>query len=367
MGATNTVTLTVTDDAENTAEATFNVNVIDNTDPIITSTHSVQIIESTANYEASLPDYTSSVSATDNCDAVLTVTQVPVAGTAISGVTNTVTLTVTDDTGNITEVTFGVAVVDNTSPVVTSMHSDETIDADENCEASLPDYTSNVSATDNCDANLTVTQIPATGTTISGATNTVTLTVTDDTGNIAEVTFNVTVGDNTNPIITSVSNQIADANATHLYIVQGTEFDPTEISDNCEIATISNNFNNLSTLANAQILEGTTTIVWTIIDNAGNENACSFDIVVNSTVGIETLQQKGISVYPNPTNGELNLNSLDKSIEKVIISDIAGKQIITKTSIKQNETFDLSNLENGVYVIKIKVDNKTFTTKIIKE
>ncbi len=71
---------------------------------------------------------------------------------------------------------------DNTDPTITSTHNDQNLDADANCEASLPDYTADVTSTDNCDATLDATQNPTAGTTISGTTNTITLTVNEYVG-----------------------------------------------------------------------------------------------------------------------------------------------------------------------------------------
>ncbi|MBN2664529.1 MAG: hypothetical protein JXR68_12840 [Bacteroidales bacterium] len=63
------------------------------------------------------------------------------------------------------------------------------------------------------------------------------------------------------PEISCVDNQNVTADAANFYIVQKTEFDPTNYSDNCEIATVINDFNSSSTLENAQLPEGATTII----------------------------------------------------------------------------------------------------------
>ncbi len=354
-GYTNTVTLTVTDDAGNTDEVTFNVEVMDITDPEITSIHNNLILGDGSTCEEILTDYTSDVLATDNCDDNLDITQTPMAGTIISGYTNTVTLTVTDDAGNTDEVTFNVEVMDITDPEITSIHNNLILGDGSTCEEILTDYTSDVLATDNCDANLDITQLPTAGTIISGATNTITLIATDDAGNTNEVTFNVEVADNTNPetptladltgecsvtataptttdncaeiitgttsnsteyteqgtyvitwnfadgngndinvnqnvivedntspTISCIDNQIIDlAENQTIYTVSGTEFDPTETNDNCEVASIVNDFNNTETLTNAELPGGTTTINWTITDIAGNTANCSFEATVN--------------------------------------------------------------------------------------
>lgn len=344
----------------------FDPIALDEIPPQIISTHNDQTVYANANCEASLADYTTDLSAIDYCDTSLDVIQNPSAGTMIFGTTNQVTLTVTDDAGNTDEVTFNVAVEDNTDPIISSTHNDQTIDANANCEASLPDYTSDVTAIDNCDTNLDVTQSPTAGTTISGITNQVILTVTDDTGNYDNVSFNVEIKDNTNPTITCVSNQERDADETHTYIVSGTEFDPTETNDNCSIATIENDFNSTSTLSGVSIPEGTTQITWTLTDDSGNTNNCSFDVLVNAYVGIESNKQKGVSIYPNPTCGIIKFEFANNHIKKIAIFDIIGKQLIEKESIQQNERIDLSNFENGIYIISIQTDKKIITSKIVK-
>ena len=367
-GTTNAVTLTVTDDAGNSSEVSFNVVVVDNTKPVITSTHNEQTLAVDGNCEASLPDYTGDIIASDNCDANLDVVQNPVAGTTVSGATNTVTLTVTDDAGNFSEVSFNVLVEDNTKPVITSTHNEQTIVVDGNCEALLPDYTGDIMASDNCDASLAFTQSPVAGTSISGATNDVTLTVTDDDGNYSNISFNVAVADNTKPTISCAASQTVYADETHSYTVNGTEFDPTETNDNCGVASITNDLNNASSLANTQLPEGTTTITWTVTDNAGNTENCSFDITVNVyATGIKTLQEEGILIYPNPTSEKINFEFANYNIQKLIISDMSGKTLIEKTEIKTKETIDLSSLKNGFYIINIHTDNDVISTKIIKE
>ncbi len=259
--------------------------------------------------------------------------------------------------------------IDSENPQITSTHNDQQVYANASCEASLPDYTATVTATDNCDTNLDVTQSPTAGTSISGATNTVTLTVTDDAGNFAPVSFNVEVVDNTNPTITCIANQTVTADATHNYTVSGTQFDPTASNDNCGVASIVNDFNSTSTLANAQLPEGTTPITWTVTDNAGNTATCSFNVLVNTYVGISDLSAKGISIYPNPTNGKLTIDNGQLTIKNIEITDITGKTIINYQLSIDNYQFeiDLSGFESGIYFVIILTDTEIFTSKIIKE
>ena len=366
-GSTNTITLTVTDDAGNTAETNFNVQVVDNTNPVITSTHNDLVISDEGSCEAILPDYTGDVVATDICDSELDITQSPEAGSTVFGAINEVTLTATDDAGNYAEVKFNVGIEDNMPPVITSDHSNQTIDANSNCEALLPDYTGDVVANDQCDTEPDIVQLPAGGTIITGTTNEITISVTDDAGNDSEVTFNVRVEDNNDPAITCVGNQSFDlASDNSVYTVSGTLLDPVLTTDNCNIESISNDYNESNTLNGAEFLPGSTTVVWTITDGSGNTANCSFDVTVNESLGIENLKKHGISIYPNPTSGLIYIESTKFQIERIEVYDLIGKLIIRKIEFNDNK-IDLSKYNNEIFIIKITTVEKTFTTRILKK
>jgi len=91
--------------------------------------------------------------------------------------------------------------------------------------------------------------------------------------------------------------------------------------------------------------------------------------------GIETLKENNITIYPNPTSGILNFEFAGNNIQKITISDIAGKQLIdtstslskSKTEIQQNETIDLSGFESGIYILTIQTVNEMLISKIVKE
>ncbi len=166
-----------------------------------------------------------------------------------------------------------------------------------------------------------------------------------------------------NPTITCVGNQVVDAGDTHTYTVVGTEFDPTEVDDNCGVASVINDFTNSATLEGAAIPEGTTTVIWTVTDDAGNEETCSFDILVNAWVSINDLSELEIAVYPNPSNGIFTIETDDTYNVSVI--DIRGKivkEFVITTSVI---TLDLGDQPPGVYFINFKNDKTVNTLKFI--
>lgn len=73
------------------------------------------------------------------------------------------------------------------------------------------------------------------------------------------------------------------------------------------------------------------------------------------------------SIYPNPTNSILNFDFAESNIQKLTISDITGKILIKKTTVKQTEAIDISSFNNGIFIVSIQTDNKIFSSKIIKQ
>lgn len=196
-----------------------------------------------------------------------------------------------------------------------------------------------------------------------------TLTWTLDNGNCQD-TDDITITfeeDLTDPSITCVGNQEVDADETHTYTAQGTEFDPVDYDDNCEIASVLNDFNGLETLAGEAFPEGTTTVIWTATDMAGNIQTCTYDVVVNTYVNLSILTEKGISIYPNPVSGMLHFDFTDFDVQRISISDMSGKVIMERAVINHQEIIDVSNYPDGVYLITVETGKQSITTKIIKE
>lgn len=70
-----------------------------------------------------------------------------------------------------------------------------------------------------------------------------------------------------------------------------------------------------------------------------------------------------LSVYPNPTKGEINIKS-DKKIKSSEILDFSGKSILKSSSAKA----DISSLPKGNYMIQVEfTDGSSISEKIIKE
>jgi hypothetical protein len=83
------------------------------------------------------------------------------------------------------------------------------------------------------------------------------------------------------------------------------------------------------------------------------ENTAARNYQLNVVTSINDIKNSNIKIYPNPTNNIINIEGLTKNENNTIqIFDVQGKLVITKT-INEKGTIDLSELNKGVYVIKI--------------
>ena len=83
------------------------------------------------------------------------------------------------------------------------------------------------------------------------------------------------------------------------------------------------------------------------------ENTTARNYQLNVVTGLNDIKNANIKIYPNPTNNIINIEGLTKNENNAIqIFDVQGKLVITKT-ITEKGRVDLSELNKGVYVIKI--------------
>jgi len=86
-------------------------------------------------------------------------------------------------------------------------------------------------------------------------------------------------------------------------------------------------------------------------------------IVDLENLGTNENNKTEISIYPNPVNDYLNINS-DKKISAISITDLTGKTLFEGTNLNK---IDVNHLPKGLYLIKIKTDNSESIQKFIKK
>ncbi|MBA3898666.1 MAG: multicopper oxidase domain-containing protein [Bacteroidetes bacterium] len=92
-------------------------------------------------------------------------------------------------------------------------------------------------------------------------------------------------------------------------------------------------------------------------------------IVIEKPVSVSEIPlAKKPLLYPNPTNKKLYFNNEDEPIISFLIFDLTGKTALEGTiKMEKNNSIDVSLLENGLYIMKLKSANKTYHYKFLKE
>ncbi|MCB0488432.1 MAG: HYR domain-containing protein [Cyclobacteriaceae bacterium] len=212
-------------------------------------------------------------SATDNCGLASFTSNHNPGEQFPAGVT-VVTYTATDNYGNIATCSFNVVVSDNEQPKFTSCPENITITSGTTCNA-LATWNAPL-ATDNCGL-ASVTSSHVSGEQFPLGTTTVTYTATDVNGNVSTCSFNVIVADQEAPkFVSCPADVVVSAEAGCETVASWTV--PTA-TDNCSLSNVTSNFT-----PGSNFPIGTTEVIYTASDVAGNTSRCSFLVVVNSNV-----------------------------------------------------------------------------------
>ena len=274
---TTTNTFQVSDGLGNTASCSFNVTVVDNEAPAITCPGN--IIANGFGICGAVVNFNSPVG-TDNCFATTVRTVGMASGSTFPVGVTTQTYVVTDASGATASCSFTVTVVDNQAPAITCPGNITVNNTPGLCEAVVT-FNAPV-GTDNCSATTVQTAGLPSGSTFPVGVTTQSYTATDAAGNATSCSFTVTVVDNELPTIGCPAN-VATCNP----LVTGIA--PTSTNDNCAGTTVAyaltgattGNGNNDASGTTFNV--GTTSVMYTATDAAGNTNNCAFNVVIHPT------------------------------------------------------------------------------------
>lgn len=93
-----------------------------------------------------------------------------------------------------------------------------------------------------------------------------------------------------------------------------------------------------------------------------NSDCSSCDIKLSDLVNINI---KDYNIYPNPTNGEINIKNL-RGLKSISIFNSSGYQMSKIINISDISTIDISNYCPGIYIINIITKENIYFEKIIK-
>jgi Ca2+-binding RTX toxin-like protein len=261
----------------------------------------------------------------------------------------TVTWTVTDTSGNISQATQTVTIVDTTLPEIFAP-TDIVVEATglsstmvELGEATARDIMGIAS----------VTEYPS-NFFVLGET-TITWTATDTSGNSASATQTITIVDTTSPSITAPGSITMEAtSADSNMVILG---NPVS-SDLVDIPSISNNAPNLFPL-------GETIVTWTAIDTSGNISQATQTVTIVDTTSPELIMPEDImigafSLEKHVEIGEAQANDLAGSII-TIINDAPNSFPLGDTVVTWNVSDEFGNSASSEQVISVQPCGKSLS------
>ena len=107
--------------------------------------------------------------------------------------------------------------------------------------------------------------------------------------------------------------------------------------------------------------------VWKYGSTPGSPTVNQFLIsAYDASLGTSTFSNTDFSVYPNPVKGTLNIKYND-TISNVEVLNLLGQNVNSLSNNSTQAQVDMSNLPNGVYMVRVTSNNKVKTIKVIKE
>ena len=327
----NSVVVTAVDANGNSVSSTAAVTVVDNTAPVLTTPSTPVVVALSTAGTASLAQNAVVVSTSDNCSPV-TVVYSPSVFNCTNVGNNTVTVTATDASNNVTTANVSVTVQDVTAPVINVVSAAVTkqLSATGSVNILLSDVMT--SATDNCTASsaITVTYTPSVVNCNGKGNVPVTITATDASGNTTTTVKNVLVVDVINPTISLTSTTLSlPLNAA------GNASIPVGFAtatDNCGAPALT--FSK-STFDCANL--GVNNVTVTAVDGSGNTATAQITVtVVDNTAPALTLVNGPISVALSAT-GTATVNAAG------LVANATDNCAVTTIAVSPN-TFSCANI-----------------------
>jgi hypothetical protein len=99
------------------------------------------------------------------------------------------------------------------------------------------------------------------------------------------------------------------------------------------------------------------------VDGSGNESAASEVEITVNVLALNNQVSEKLAVYPNPANAELNIDGID-NIESIEVYSVTGAMVMEVT---ETNKLDISSLNEGLYMIKVKAESEVYSTTFVKE
>jgi hypothetical protein len=108
---------------------------------------------------------------------------------------------------------------------------------------------------------------------------------------------------------------------------------------------------------------GDYTVTYNVSDAAGNAaEEVTRTVIIEASLSTEDNTKNIVKVYPNPVKDKLFIQGLLKPT-KISVYNVLGKLILSKITLNE---INVNNLQSGIYIIKVKEEQKQIVRKFIK-
>lgn len=90
-------------------------------------------------------------------------------------------------------------------------------------------------------------------------------------------------------------------------------------------------------------------------------------VITQATLSLDNFEKDSFSLFPNPVNNFLNIDGGQRLIQNLELYDLAGRLIKSQQPGISSLTVDLSDVNAGVYLLKLQTDQSVVTKKLIKK
>ena len=90
------------------------------------------------------------------------------------------------------------------------------------------------------------------------------------------------------------------------------------------------------------------------------------DCIDINSVGLDQINISDMNVFPNPTNGEVNVTMPENLMVDVQIFDAQGKLVAEQMNVTNNGKLNISNVTPGVYMVRLTAENAVQTFRVVK-
>ncbi len=202
----------------------------------------------------------------------------------------------------------------------------------------------------------------------------VTLWVIDEAGNWSTCATTISVLDLVSPVAVCADVPTISLNDHGEFILYATDVDEGSW-DNCSSVALSIESGTASTsppTSNSVTFTepGTKTVFLWAVDENGNSNNCWLNLVViettTSTSSPNVLDSFPLHIYPNPFWVGFTIETDSEQYYRLQIRGLDGGLIYSKEQAGKEHSVDLKGFADGLYVLRLELEGKIVTRKLVK-